>query len=512
MPLLRLEGAAALENLQKNVRRSSWPDGRKPQTRLGGVAELSPSSSFTFEPGAKIITIGSCFAREIEKHLDSIGFELPMLKINVPPEERVTQTPNDVLNKYSVHSMENEIRWAFEGLPHPEDKLFLEAGPGLWVDPHLGYNLPPTTFDRVSARRADVMAAMRELATSDVVIITLGLAESWFDLEADLYLNGIPPVEARRRYPNRFALDVLSYGEILASLERIHSLVRKYGAAHTKILITTSPVPFKATFTGDDALMANCYSKSVQRAACEEFVRSHDMTDYFPSYEIVTLTDRSRAYTRDNIHVERDVVGFIMDTVLYSYCPSAGVRPKQPLASPAAAPTNVETDAVLLKKADRLGTKDRLVLAAKFFKLRQYKEACTVFSTVIPSQTTAISAEDLGPIYADYGVCLLRAGRPEKGVEILKVALQHMPDNARLNYKLGIGYARARDKASALPFLQAALRLDPSVAEYHWRLGAAMIDQDQHNEAKKLFESALKIDPNHASAKRDLLAVQAAQP
>jgi hypothetical protein len=278
------------------VRRSAWPDGRKAQTRLGGIAEVSPNPSFFFETGARILTIGSCFAREIEKYLSGLGFDLPMLKINVPAEERITQTPNDVLNKYSVHSMENEIRWAFEGLPYPEDKLFLETGPGLWVDPHLGYNLPPTSFERVSARRADVMAAMRDLATSDIVIVTLGLAESWFDLETNLYLNGIPPGGARKRHPNRFPLDVLSYADILASLGRIHSLIRKYGDANAKILITTSPVPFKATFTGDDALVANCYSKSVQRAACEEFVCTHEGTDYFPSYEIVTLTDRSRAW------------------------------------------------------------------------------------------------------------------------------------------------------------------------------------------------------------------------
>ena len=31
-------------------------------------------------------------------------------------------------------------------------------------------------------------------------------------------------------------------------------------------------MPFKATFTGDDALVANSYSKAVQRAACEEIL------------------------------------------------------------------------------------------------------------------------------------------------------------------------------------------------------------------------------------------------
>lgn len=507
MPLLRIEGSAALENLQKNVRRSTWPDGRKRQTRLGGIAELSPSSSFTFETGAKIVTIGSCFAREIEKYLDALGFNLPMLKINVPPEERITQTANDILNKYSVHSMENEIRWAFEGLPYPEDQLFLEAAADLWVDPHLGYNLPPVKFERVSARRADVMAAMRELATSDVVIITLGLAESWFDLETNLYLNGIPPLDARKRHPKRFALDVLSYGDILESLDRIHALIRQNAAPHTKLLITTSPVPFKATFTGDDALMANCYSKSVQRAACEEFVRSHPLTDYFPSYEIVSLTDRSRAYTVDNIHVGRDVVQFIMETVLSSYCPSSGVKPTQPEIKGADTKPEIENKN-FEKKITKLTLNEKLTTARKVAKERKYDKANIVYNSIIKSGNSNLSPEELGKIHIDYGNCLLREGKIEESISILKIAHKQTPNNARLNYMLGVGYSRIRDQKNSLYFLQEAWRLDPSVADYHWRLGAAMLKQKRFQEASKLFTSALAIDPDHKWAKRDLSAVQ----
>lgn len=87
--------------------------------------------------------------------------------------------------------MENEIRWAFEGLPYDEEKLFLETDDGLWTDPHLGYNLPPVPFERVSQRRHDVMAAMRELASSKVVIVTLGLAESWHDLETEIQIHSV---------------------------------------------------------------------------------------------------------------------------------------------------------------------------------------------------------------------------------------------------------------------------------------------------------------------------------
>ena len=72
------------------------------------------------------------------------------------------------------------------------------------------------------------------------------------------------------------------------------------------MLISVSPVPLKnVTFTGQDALTANTYSKSALRAASEEFVAGHEDVDYFPSYKIVTLTDRSAAFVEDNMHSQQ---------------------------------------------------------------------------------------------------------------------------------------------------------------------------------------------------------------
>lgn len=507
MPLQRIAGAQAFENLHKNLRRSAWPDGRKPRSRLAGIAAAMPVASFYFAPGDRILTLGSCFAREIEKHLSSLGFDLPMLKVNVPAEERITSTPNDVLNKYSVHSMENEIRWAFEGLPFDQRTLFLETDDGLWVDPHLGVNLPPAPFERVADRRAQAMAAMRDLATSKVFIITLGLAESWFDLETNLYLNGAPPPSVRNLTPDRFALDVLSYDDVIQSLERIHALVRKYGAPDTKILITTSPVPFKATFTGDDALIANTYSKSVQRAACGAFAAAHDDVDYFPSYEIVTLTDRSRAYTADNIHVNPEIVGFIMDTVLFAYCPSLGVQPKQPEEKTKITPEPTETNKERLALIDRmlrLAPAERLAQADTAFRKGQYDKAATIYGAVAPRDRSAFDNPTLGRLYTDYGVALLRAGAPDRGVEILEMALHYLPDDARLHYKLGLGYARAGNSQTATHYLRETVRLDPTVAEFQWRLGAELIRRRSIPEARLHLAEALKLNPDHAAAKKDL--------
>jgi hypothetical protein len=86
------------------------------------------------------------------------------------------------------------------------------------------------------------------------------------------------------------------------------------------MLVTVSPVPLLITFRDMDVLVANAYSKSVQRAALDEFVLGKEGVDYFPSYEFVTLSNPAAAWSRgDYRHVSSDVVNRIMSDVLLRY-------------------------------------------------------------------------------------------------------------------------------------------------------------------------------------------------
>jgi hypothetical protein len=320
MPVARFSSEEANRNLRRN-RNSLWPDGRLPTDRLEKLAKLSFTPSFTFSKKDRIMTIGSCFAREIEHRLAGLGFDLPMKQIELPAEERATKTANDIVSKFTVQSMENELVWSTGAAPPPPEKLFLQVGEDLWHDPQLVNNVTPASIERLSERRRLVEGAFRQLPSCKVVVITLGLAEAWYDHETGLYLNTAPPGPSLKYYPGRFSLDLLSYEEISASLDRIYALLKAHGHPDFKVLITVSPVPFKATFSGGDALTANTYSKAVQRAACEAFVRRHANVDYFPSFEIVTLSDRELVYEKDNVHVSNSTVAYIVDQVLTHYTP-----------------------------------------------------------------------------------------------------------------------------------------------------------------------------------------------
>ena len=97
------------------------------------------------------------------------------------------------------------------------------------------------------------------------------------------------------------------------------------------MLITVSPVPLLATFRNMDVLVANSYSKSVQRAALDEFLLDKEGMDYFPSFEYVTLSDPNFAWkSKDYRHPTDDVVKRIMDNVVLHYIDQGDNVEKEP--------------------------------------------------------------------------------------------------------------------------------------------------------------------------------------
>ncbi len=449
MPLARYSATEANRNLRRN-RASLWPDGRLPTDRLGEVAKPSFTPSFTFSKADRIMTIGSCFAREMEHRLEGLGFDLPMKAIVLPPEERVTKTQNDLISKFTVQSMENELAWASGQEPPPPELLFLQVGEGLWHDPQLVPNAHPASLERVIARRAMVQDAFRQLPECRVVILTLGLAEAWFDHQSGLYLNAAPPNAVLRQTPDRFSLDVLDYEEIAASLERIHAILTRFGHADVKVLITVSPVPFKATFSGQDALVANAYSKAVQRAACQAFVARHDNADYVPSYEVVTLSDREKVFERDNLHVSNSAVAFIVDEVLSAYAPEVEFRRTR----------------VGVPKTRRQDAKDRpydlLAQARHFFEEGDLVQAAQLCATMLERFGGEMSDRDRSTGHNVHGVVLMTMKRLPEAAAQFQAATELTPGEAEPWHNLGKALDRMGQRREAIAALKRAAEISPA--------------------------------------------------
>jgi tetratricopeptide (TPR) repeat protein len=270
----------------------------------------------------------------------------------------------------------------------------------------------------------------------------------------------------------------------------MRALVRRHGHPDARMLLTVSPVPFKATFTGEDALAANCYSKSVQRAACEAFARAHDDVDYFASYEAVTLSDRSLAFEEDNIHVRRELVGQIMRDVIKAYAPSLDIG--EDIALPTAPPRKrLPKPTTLLSRATEQSAQG------------EHLEAIVTMGALLHRHGESASPDELANWRARYAnLCLLAGDR----AEATRYALQVPEDSgdAAAFYLAGITLSRLGLEDEAKTMLHRATTLAPQHAEYAWRYGQAHFSGGDLIAAAQYFERALTLDPEHKQARTSL--------
>lgn len=281
------------------------------------LAVVGHEPKFRIGRGDRFFCIGSCFARNVEEHL--ICNDIPVLsrRIVCPRSEWGNPRPNGIVNKFTTMSMLNELDWVLER-PAIDEGLFEPAGEA-WRDLQLSTGTPPVTLERAIERRAylidDYFARIRQ---ADVVVVTLGLNEVWHDSRTGRYLNEAPGMASVRAAPARYRLEITGVAANLEALRRIHALLLQINP-DVRVIVTVSPVPMFATFSGKDVAVANMYSKTVLRAAAEEFAAGNDRIDYFPSYDMVALSRRESVYGADCLHVSDAAVAALIRHFLRLY-------------------------------------------------------------------------------------------------------------------------------------------------------------------------------------------------
>jgi hypothetical protein len=276
---------------------------------------------FKLRPDDKFFAIGSCFARGLEQALLTRKVEV----LSVAPEFAALQTINKQVsglgftNKYNAFSIYNELHWALDPDAQFPRESIVDLGNGFSVDPHITPTLPLANAEETWRRRELIQMVNRRAAHCRVIIVTLGLIEVWRDTLTDTFLNSTPPFDALRLDPERYEFHVTDFSQNLASLERIHSLFARFGHPDVQIVVTVSPVPLMATFSDQDIVLANTYSKSLLRTVAQHWAAAHENVHYFPSYEIVQNSDRAQTWAEDLRHVKGAVVNHIMRIFLENY-------------------------------------------------------------------------------------------------------------------------------------------------------------------------------------------------
>ncbi len=320
----------AMKNYKTNGASTWYKDTADPDDPAGKYAfqrlsrtwftpQVDPK--FKLRRDDKFYAIGSCFARGLEhslaKHNIAVESAAPEFAKLQPAKREVSAL--GFTNKYNTYSMLNELHWALD----PDAAFPLESIVPLtkttWYDPHTTPTLNFVGLEETLERRALIQTVTKRIRTCRAVVVTLGLAEVWRDVQADVYLNCTPIPSLFKTQPGRYEFHLTSFAQNWANLEAIYALLSQYGHPDVRIVVTVSPVPLMNTFSTMDIVVANTWAKSLLRAVAQEWAIAHDNVDYFPSYEIVQSSDRAAAWERDLRHVNGAGAQHIMELFLQNY-------------------------------------------------------------------------------------------------------------------------------------------------------------------------------------------------
>ncbi len=320
----------AMKNYAANGARTWYKDGVDSNDPTGKYAFQRLSQTwftpqvdpkFKLRREDKFYAIGSCFARGLEHSLANYKIAVesaaPEFAKFQPAKRGVSAL--GFTNKYNTYSILNELRWALDpDAEFPRDSV-VQLTNTTWYDPHTTPTLDFVGLEETLERRALIQAVTKRIQSCRAVIVTLGLAEVWRDVHADVFVNCTPIPSLFKTQPDRYEFHLTNFAENWANLEAIYRLLSHCGHADFHIVVTVSPVPLMNTFSTMDIVVANAWAKSLLRAVAQEWASAHPNVDYFPSYEIVQNSDRAAVWERDLRHVRGAGVQHIMDLFLKNY-------------------------------------------------------------------------------------------------------------------------------------------------------------------------------------------------
>lgn len=300
----------------------NWPNEAAKRLLVDRMIEIGHRPRFKIAKGCSVFTIGSCFARNIETKLSLRGFDVPTTRFSLPSKVREGKSsrPSAVLNKFTVHSIGNELDRILEGV-EPTNRGFISEPDDLWFDPQATLT-GALDWRTVNQLRDAIEATSVTIKDADVVFITLGLTESWLDTETGVYLNGGLPRRHMLRHVGRFRFVNFGYVDVLTELRRTIEMIQKHGKPTVKTVVTVSPVPLAATFSDQDVIVANNYSKSVLRVVAQD-VGCMERVDYYPSYEMVMFSPRPFAWMEDQRHASIPIIDAVTDRFIELYVEGA---------------------------------------------------------------------------------------------------------------------------------------------------------------------------------------------
>lgn len=301
----------ALTNAKNNKNRAS----SKYYKNFDGFADVEVKPKFVLNRDMSFFTIGSCFARNVENHLlsNKVSLQSQMPKVQGDFFKATGPDRTGYQNVYTPGSI-----LEFSRLVKHEDPMhsIVELN-GLYYD-LLTHGLKGLPLKEVQSIRENMLSVYRNIKQTDVLIMTLGYVEAWYYKKCSSWVNQSPADPQLRKIAEDFELQILDADSVYSMLQEAIKNFKEVNPS-IKFIITVSPVPLGSTFSEEHILVANQRSKAVQHTVAQRLFKEREDVDYFPSYEMVSLSDRKIAFEEDHIHVKQSLVAQVMKRFMSSY-------------------------------------------------------------------------------------------------------------------------------------------------------------------------------------------------
>jgi hypothetical protein len=275
----------------------------------------------------RVATAGSCFAQHISQTLRLRGFNF----FTTEKDDHAVLATGSQSGNLEVFSARYGNLYTTRQLLQLFDRAYgnfvpqeiaWKLGPDRYVDPFRPHVEPRgfATVGQVQMARERHLAAVRSMFENlDVFIFTLGLTEAWRNRVDGAVYPLAPGVVGRNFDAGIHEFVNFDAAEVVCDMQSFIERLRGVNRA-AKLILTVSPVPLIATYESSHVLVATTYSKSVLRVAAQEIFREDELTDYFPSFEIITGNHSRGAYFEKDLRsITAEGVRRVMSLFLKHY-------------------------------------------------------------------------------------------------------------------------------------------------------------------------------------------------
>ena len=254
-----------------------------------------PERSIQLSPQFRVMTIGSCFAEHIGKHLQAC-MRPDFLNIN----------PTGVL--YNPGSIYNALVDLMAPCFTSLEPFAFKASDGMWH--HWLYStkyVGQSKEELIKLLHEEWIEAKRVFTEMDVLLVTFSTDHAYY-LTAEGEMQGCLVANCHKQPGRMFAEEVLDPDELYESWGNLlHSLL----SANPKLQVVFTLSPYRYLKYG---LHENALSKARLLQLIDKLCQTNERIFYFPTYEIITDELRDyRFYDADMSHPSQQAIDYVWE-------------------------------------------------------------------------------------------------------------------------------------------------------------------------------------------------------